>query len=50
MPVAFYLFASTPQRQSDMNIAMANSQHFYEIRPRKDGRGLIYFCGFSGCN
>jgi len=23
-----------------MNIAMTSSQHFYEVRPRKDGRGF----------
>jgi hypothetical protein len=23
-----------------MNIAMTSSQHLYEIRPRKDGRGF----------
>src|SRR5439155_3906833 len=31
---------STPQRQSDMSIAMSSSQRLYEVRPRKDHRGV----------
>jgi len=38
--VAFCLFALHTQRQSDMNIAMTSSQHLYEVRPRKDRRGV----------
>jgi hypothetical protein len=34
------LLLSTRQRQNDMNGRMTSSQHVYEVRPRKDHRGV----------
>jgi hypothetical protein len=38
--VNYVFLPSTRQQQNDMNSEMTSSQHVYEVRPRKDERGV----------